>query len=309
MALSENITKMQATQDAVQSPRKDDDLALMSLLRQGEGGSPSTDTRPPIGSEAIDWLDVPSDESWKAQDSDEYSMDDAPPSVPATPPSVPLTPPSVPMTPPSVPPLNVSGVPPTSNIGPKQNLNEVLTTTPPGGDSLAVLGLERLLQNAGISIPAQQGLPLEAAPLGILNALKDPFNAGQEGGLMGLAVRDEEDNWKDIPSNREPNISDEYSDDGFSGQVPGRGHGMEDNVYMPIVDEEERNQIGTLAVSPDEYVVDAHTMSALGNGSADAGAEVMDRVVKNVRQQAFGTREQPRQINGLAALRPMTERV
>ena len=95
----------------------------------------------------------------------------------------------------------------------------------------------------------------------------------------------------------------------FSGQVPGRGHGMEDNVYMPIVERQAGSQVGTLAVSPDEYVVDAHTMSALGNGSADAGAEVMDNVVENVRSKAYGTTQQPNEINGLAALRPMTERV
>jgi hypothetical protein len=88
---------------------------------------------------------------------------------------------------------------------------------------------------------------------------------------------------------------------GFSGKVPGKGHGMEDNVYMPIVDNGE--QIATLAVSPDEYVVDAHTMSALGNGSADAGADVMDQIVKEVRQEAYGTTEQPDQINGLQSLR------
>ena len=95
----------------------------------------------------------------------------------------------------------------------------------------------------------------------------------------------------------------------FSGQVPGEGHGMEDNVYMPIVERQEGSQVGTLAVSPDEYVVDAHTMSALGNGSADAGANVMDQVVEGVREKAYGTDKQPNQINGLAALRPMIERV
>ena len=88
---------------------------------------------------------------------------------------------------------------------------------------------------------------------------------------------------------------------GFSGKVPGKGHGMEDNVYMPIVD--NGDQVATLAVSPDEYVVDAHTMSALGNGSADAGADVMDQIVKEVRQEAYGTTEQPDQINGLQSLR------
>jgi|TARA_R110000851_G_scaffold178994_3_gene325990 hypothetical protein len=96
---------------------------------------------------------------------------------------------------------------------------------------------------------------------------------------------------------------------GFSGQVPGIGHGMEDNVYMPIVERAAGEQVGTLAVSPDEYVVDAHTMSALGNGSADAGARVMDQAVKDIRQQAYGTNEQPNEISGLAALQPLIERV
>ena len=96
---------------------------------------------------------------------------------------------------------------------------------------------------------------------------------------------------------------------GFSGQVPGIGHGMEDNVYMPIVERAAGDRVGTLAVSPDEYVVDAHTMSALGNGSADAGARVMDQAVKDIRQQAYGTNEQPNEISGLAALQPLIERV
>jgi hypothetical protein len=45
----------------------------------------------------------------------------------------------------------------------------------------------------------------------------------------------------------------------FSGMVPGEGHGMEDNVYMPIT--EGSKQVGTLAVSPSEYVVDSYTMT------------------------------------------------
>ena len=93
----------------------------------------------------------------------------------------------------------------------------------------------------------------------------------------------------------------------FEGRVEGDGHGMEDNVYMPIRD--GREQVGTLAVSPKEYVVDAHTMSALGNGNPDEGADVMDEVVENIREQAYGTERQPNEISGLAALRPMTERV
>ena len=128
------------------------------------------------------------------------------------------------------------------------------------------------------------GLPINAQS-NISAALENPETAAMSGGLMGMAAGG-----------------------GFVGQVPGIGHGMEDNVYMPIVERQAGQQIGTLAVSPDEYVVDAHTMSALGNGSANAGAKVMDQVVDGVREKAFGTDKQPNQINGLAALRPMIER-
>ena len=93
----------------------------------------------------------------------------------------------------------------------------------------------------------------------------------------------------------------------FAGRVPGRGHGMEDNVRMPI--KEEGKQVATLAVSPSEYVVDSHTMAALGNGNADRGADVMDATVKQIRQKAYGTEKQPKEISGIAALKPLIERV
>jgi len=93
----------------------------------------------------------------------------------------------------------------------------------------------------------------------------------------------------------------------FSGMVPGQGGGMEDNVYMPI--KEGREQVGTLAVSPSEYVVDSYTMAALGNGNPAEGARVMDDTIKQVRKKAYGSTQQPNQINGLSALRPMAQGV
>jgi len=93
----------------------------------------------------------------------------------------------------------------------------------------------------------------------------------------------------------------------FSGMVPGDGGGMEDNVYMPI--KEGREQVGTLAVSPSEYVVDSYTMAALGNGNPAEGAKVMDNTIKQVRKQAYGSTQQPNEINGLSALRPMAQGV
>ena len=113
---------------------------------------------------------------------------------------------------------------------------------------------------------------------------EEEIKAATGGGLMELAAEDE-----------------------FSGIVEGEGHGMEDNVRMPI--KEEGEQIGVLAVSPKEYVVDAYTMSALGNGNPDEGADIMDEVVENIREEAYGTREQPNEIDGLASLQSMMERV
>jgi hypothetical protein len=91
----------------------------------------------------------------------------------------------------------------------------------------------------------------------------------------------------------------------FAGQVGGRGHGMEDNVYMPILEKQAGEQVGTLAVSPDEYVVDSYTMSLLGNGSPDAGAKVMDKTIKDIRLRATGQPNQQREIDGLEALNRM----
>jgi hypothetical protein len=96
-------------------------------------------------------------------------------------------------------------------------------------------------------VPEKEEAPVNLQALG-MNALGfNPATATpQDRGLIGMAAGG-----------------------GFSGKVPGQGHGMEDNVYMPIVERQAGQQVATLAVSPDEYVVDAHTMSALGNGNAD----------------------------------------
>ena len=89
----------------------------------------------------------------------------------------------------------------------------------------------------------------------------------------------------------------------FSGRVPGDGGGMQDNVRMPI--KEGNKQVATLAVSPTEYVVDSHTMAALGNGNPDKGADYMDDVVKGIRTEAYGNTKQPKEINGLSTLKSM----
>lgn len=199
-----------------------------------------------------------------------------------------------------------------------------------GTSSKALFQMNQLAETVNFSPQSVEptGLPMMAAPA-LAYARENPERAAQSGGLMGVAARDDAPRVKDLQDTQRATETVSLRDDielmkpqqpmpmqqaamgggirNFEGQVPGQGHGMEDNVFMPI--QEGPKQVGTLAVSPKEYVVDAHTMSALGNGNADKGADVMDKVVENVREQAYGTIKQPREINGLAALRPMTERV
>ena len=118
------------------------------------------------------------------------------------------------------------------------------------------------------------------------------------GGLIGMAYGGS------MPMN---NMDVKYKE--FSGMVGGRGDGMEDNVYMPIVEGESGQQVATLAVSPKEYVVDANTMSLLGNGNPDEGAEIMNQTVKDIRKKATGQTKQQKEIDGLAALNRMRRSV
>jgi len=184
------------------------------------------------------------------------------------------------------------------DIDVKQNVNEILTATLPDGDSLAAKALEVLTKNAGVDITeaveTQYSLTDTQAAQPFMEMVRmedaDPiqFNAQYGGGIMGLKAGRE-----------------------FSGRVEGDGGGMEDNIYMPIVERadgtqvgtlDNPKQVGTLAVSPSEYVIDSHTMAALGNGNADEGADIMDNVVKDIRKDAYGNTKQPNEINGLASL-------
>tara|TARA_R100001086_G_scaffold199624_1_gene115795 strand:- start:1346 stop:2086 length:741 start_codon:yes stop_codon:yes gene_type:complete len=171
--------------------------------------------------------------------------------------------------------------------------------------------------------PARRSTQTIPAPASLNQQLKDIapvvignlFEKSKAQGLKGLAgtpiteglLKATADEERGTPAQHGGGIMELAAGGEFSGTVPGKGHGMQDNVRMPIA--EGPQQVGTLAVSPSEYVVDSYTMAALGNGNPDAGADVMDKVVENVRQRAYGSREQPNEISGLSALRPMIERV
>ena len=99
-------------------------------------------------------------------------------------------------------------------------------------------------------------------------------------------------------------MGDSPSSPMFSGKVPsnGEGDGMSDNVEFQVVGDP---QIKRALLSPDEYVVDAHTVAMLGNGSSDAGAKALDRLREDIRKKATGSKEQPKQISAYEQLKQM----
>ena len=157
---------------------------------------------------------------------------------------------------------------------------------------LAIARIQQAAQSFGVG---GEKLP-SGVRLGFENI--DDTVLSSSGGLIGMAYGGQ------MPMN---NMDVRYKQ--FSGMVGGQGNGMQDNVYMPIVERDNGQQVATLAVSPKEYVVDANTMSLLGNGNPDEGAEIMDQTVKDVRMAATGQTKQQKEIDGLAALNRMRRSV
>lgn len=75
------------------------------------------------------------------------------------------------------------------------------------------------------------------------------------------------------------------------GQVDGNGDGMSDEVYGDIENQQE------VALSKDEFIVPADVVSSLGNGSSDAGADELYRMMERVRVAKTGKKTQPPEID------------
>ena len=82
---------------------------------------------------------------------------------------------------------------------------------------------------------------------------------------------------------------------GLGGKIVGSGGGMDDEV-MGMIGENQ-----PVAVAPDEYIVAADVVSGLGDGSSEAGADILDQMMTNVRTARTGGR-QPAPIDKSAVL-------
>jgi hypothetical protein len=69
---------------------------------------------------------------------------------------------------------------------------------------------------------------------------------------------------------------------------------MDDEIDFDVVGDPV---IKKAKLSADEYVVAADVVSALGNGSSDAGADKLDQFMKDVREDAHGKTTQQKEVD------------
>ena len=73
--------------------------------------------------------------------------------------------------------------------------------------------------------------------------------------------------------------------------LKGPGDGMSDGIPAVIAGKQPAK------LANEEFVVPADVVSHLGNGSSEAGAKVLYKMMDRVRQARTGTKKQGKQIN------------
>jgi hypothetical protein len=86
------------------------------------------------------------------------------------------------------------------------------------------------------------------------------------------------------------NIDQDYAKGGIAGLLKGRGDGMSDSIRATIADKQPAR------LADGEFVVPADVVSHLGNGSTDAGAKHLYKMMDKVRHARTGTKKQGKQI-------------
>ena len=78
----------------------------------------------------------------------------------------------------------------------------------------------------------------------------------------------------------------------IEGTVEGPGDGMDDMVPATMDDGSQ-----DVLLSDGEFIVPADVVSGLGNGSTDAGADELYKMMDRVREERTGSKEQAKQVN------------
>lgn len=144
--------------------------------------------------------------------------------------------------------------------------------------SLVMGGVRSLLgggQQAGGGAPIPTsitGMPMGQAPvLPSLTNYPRYADGGMAGGIAGLPAM------PPIPPGETPQMA--YAMD-KGGMIRGPGGGVDDLIAGSI---DNRTKV---LLSDGEYVIPARVVSALGDGSSEAGAKVLDGMVSRVKGEA-----------------------
>ena len=78
------------------------------------------------------------------------------------------------------------------------------------------------------------------------------------------------------------------------------GDGMSDNISYEV---SNGGDIIEARISQDEYIIDANQVKEIGDGNVNKGTERLDKLREIIRQQAYGTKEQPKEISAAKTLR------
>jgi len=129
------------------------------------------------------------------------------------------------------------------------------------------------------------------APLQFTDPSYSPAVTGNLSGILGAKNGGGlEDALESITEGAEKIADMEGGQVYFEGMVKGDGDGMSDEIPFSI----ENKQPALL--SRDEYVLPADVVSALGNGSSNAGADMLDKFMTDVREKSMGRERQINQI-------------
>lgn len=83
-------------------------------------------------------------------------------------------------------------------------------------------------------------------------------------------------------------------DGSYTGMVESlQGDGMSDNVSFNV---QNGGEIDGAKISPDEYIIDKEQVAAIGDGDVNKGTENLNMLREEIRQQTYGSPEQPNQI-------------
>jgi len=118
-------------------------------------------------------------------------------------------------------------------------------------------------------------------PAGI-NSNNNPNPASPDGSMPGYGPRLDSGTGQ---------MMNNFAEGGIAGLLKGRGDGMSDDIHATINDKQPAR------LADGEFVVPADVVSHLGNGSTDAGAKHLYKMMDKVRQARTGRKAQGKQIS------------